>query len=74
MKSQERLIRMPEVERLTGLKKTSIYDLEAKKQFPSRRKVSPTRATVWLESQVLAWIEDIAAGRDASIRLKAAAK
>lgn len=51
----ERLIRRPEVLRLTGLSRTSMYRLIEKQDFP--RPVSLSAKTVaWPASQVNAWI------------------
>lgn len=51
-----RLIPLPSVEQMTGLRRTVIYELERAGQFPRRRKVTP-RASRWLEHEVAAWIE-----------------
>lgn len=48
----DRLLRLPEVEFLSGLKKTSIYQRAA--GFPAPVKVGS--ATAWRESEVNAWI------------------
>src|SRR5882757_9990945 len=55
--SLERLIRIPEVLRRTGLSKRMIYRLEAEGRFPRRRKLG-LRAVGWPESQVSVWITD----------------
>jgi prophage regulatory protein len=54
-KPAERLIRLPEVLRLTGLSKRTIYRLEGAGRFPSRRHLGP-RAVGWPESAVNSWI------------------
>lgn len=48
----DRLLRLPEVEFLSGLKKTSIY--QRSDGFPAPVKVG--RSTAWRESEVNAWI------------------
>lgn len=48
-------IRLPEVERLTGIKRTHIYRLQQLGQFPQRVKLSP-RAAVYVASEVADWI------------------
>lgn len=53
-----RLIRLKEVQRLTGLARSTIYAKMAEGTFPKRRKVTPTIA-VWSEAEVLAWIADV---------------
>ena len=57
---RDRLIRISEVCHLTGLGKTSIYDLMKKGRFPVRIKFS-ARAAMWPESAVMAWIQATAA-------------
>ena len=52
---RDRLIRISEVCHITGLGKTSIYDLMKKGLFPVRIKFS-ARAAMWPESAVMAWI------------------
>jgi prophage regulatory protein len=56
MTTPPRLIPLPAVENMTGLRRTVIYELERKGAFPRRRKVTP-RASRWLEHEVAAWIE-----------------
>jgi prophage regulatory protein len=62
--SVDRMLRLPEVVRRTGLSKRSIYRLEASDSFPSRRKLG-LRAVGWLESEVDAWIAKLAATHEA---------
>jgi prophage regulatory protein len=50
------LLRLPEVRRLTGLSRSSIYRLEAISGFPARVRLSE-RATAWRADEVLAWVE-----------------
>jgi prophage regulatory protein len=50
------LIRLPEVRRLTGLSRSSIYRLEKDGRFVSRVRLSD-RATAWPLKLILAWIE-----------------
>ncbi len=53
--TQERLMRRPEVLRVTGLSRTSMYRLIAAHDFP--RPVSLSAKTVgWPASQVYAWV------------------
>lgn len=63
---RDRLIRLPEVESLTGLKKSSIYGLMQRGEFP--RCVAVTqRAVAWPESACLQWIQDrIQASRESA--------
>lgn len=57
-----RLIQRPEVERRTGLARTTIYDLIRAGRFPRPTKVG--RASLWVESEVEAWVLDRVAERD----------
>ena len=60
---QSRLIRLPEVLRMTGLSRTGVYDRIRLKEFPAP--VSLGRSAVaWPEHEVKAWIQArIDAGR-----------
>ncbi|MCM2346121.1 MAG: AlpA family transcriptional regulator [Acidovorax soli] len=49
-----KLIRLPTVESLTGLKRSSIYGLMRARTFPGSVRLS-VRAVAWRESEVLAW-------------------
>lgn len=51
----ERLLRLPDVEALTGLKKSSIYDAMKRGEFPQPVKLS-RRAVCWPLSTVQGWI------------------
>ena len=52
-----RLIRLPEVQHLTGLSKSLIYLLIKQNKFPKQVELN-TRTAAWLESEILAWIEE----------------
>jgi prophage regulatory protein len=56
-KPPERLLRLPEVVRRTGLSKRTIYRLEGIGRLPSRRQLG-LRAVGWLESEVEGWLRD----------------
>lgn len=63
---RDRLLRLPDVEAATGLKKSSIYLLQQRGEFPRCVQVTP-RCVAWAESAVLQWIQDrIAAASAAS--------
>lgn len=51
-----RLVRLPEVERLCGIKKTTIYSLIGAGQFPKPIRLG-TRMVAWSEAAVLAWVQ-----------------
>lgn len=58
----ERLLRLNEVEMMVGLRKSSIYDLMRRGEFPAAVKLS-RRAVCWSSSAIDRWIsERIAAG------------
>ncbi len=57
-RSPERLLRLPDVERLTGLRKSSIYTYMGKVNghgFPVPVRLT-ARSVAWRESDVLRWI------------------
>ena len=49
-----KLVRLPIVEGLTGLKRSSIYKAMRERSFPGSVRLS-ARAVAWRESEVLAW-------------------
>lgn len=49
------ILRLPEVLRLTGLSRSSVYRLESLGQFPARVKLSES-ASGWRAQQVQEWI------------------
>lgn len=62
--SEIRLIRLPEVSRLTGLGKSQVYALANAGKFPPPIKLSE-RCSAWQESEVRAWIAERIAARNA---------
>ncbi len=52
-----RILRLPDVERQTGLKRSRIYELERDGKFPVRVPISE-RATGWLEHEIQAYIAE----------------
>ena len=48
----ERLIRLPAVQKMTGLNRNLVYEIE---DFPRPIKIS-TRCSAWVESEVQTWI------------------
>lgn len=53
---RDRLIRLPEVEQITGCKKSTIYVLVKKGEFP--RPINVTRRMAgWSEAAVLTWVQ-----------------
>jgi prophage regulatory protein len=60
---RNRLIRLPEVESLTGYKRSRIYDFVKSGNFPQPLKIGP-RATAWIESEIQGWINERIEQRD----------
>jgi prophage regulatory protein len=58
------IVRLPSVERASGLSKSSIYALIAAGKFPRPVKLGK-RASGWLESDIAAWQAARIAERDA---------
>lgn len=52
----ERLIRMPEVQNLTGMGRTTIYTAMERYGFPKPIKLG-ARSVAWRPSDIAAWIE-----------------
>ena len=53
---KQRIIRRPEVCRLTGLSFSTIRRLELKNQFPRRRRLGPN-SIGWTLAEIETWIE-----------------
>lgn len=52
-----RILRLKEVQRMTGLSRSTIYAEIAKENFPKQVKLTGTRSVGWYESVVVEWIE-----------------
>ena len=52
---RDRLLRLPDVEALAGIKKSTIYQLMREGKFPTCVRIS-RRLSVWPESAVLTWV------------------
>ena len=50
-----RVLRIPEVLKLTGLSRTTIWRLESSEGFPLRLRLGPN-AVGWLEDDVISWL------------------
>lgn len=57
------LIRLPEVRAIVSLSSSTIYEMVARGHFPAQVKIGP-RASAWVESEVLAWVESRIAMRE----------
>lgn len=58
--TEDRLIRLPEVIKATGLSKSTIRRLCLEKKFPAKRKLmgdGPKDPVAWSANEVQAWIE-----------------
>jgi prophage regulatory protein len=51
----DKIIREPELLKLVGLSRTTLWRREKAGDFPQRRQIS-SRSVGWLESEVLEWI------------------
>lgn len=60
---RDRLLRLPEVETLTGLRKSTIYLLQKQGVFPRCVQVT-ARCVAWPESRVLQFVQDRIASAD----------
>lgn len=54
---RDRLLRMPDVERAAGIKKSTVYQLMKEGKFPQCVRIT-RRLSVWPESAVLTWVND----------------
>jgi prophage regulatory protein len=61
-RAPDRLLRLPDVERLTGLRRSAIYEQMQRGVFPRSVKAGK-RAATWSETAVQAWIADRIDGR-----------
>lgn len=52
----DKLLRRPEVEALTGLSRSTLYDWMKRGAFPQPVKLG-TRLVAWRESDIAAWLE-----------------
>ena len=61
---RDRLLRLPDVESATGLKKSTIYLLMKRGEFPRCVQVT-ARCVAWPETRVLQFLQDRIAAADA---------
>ncbi len=54
--SADRLLRLPDVEALTGLRKSAIYQAMKEGRFPLCIKILDARTSAWSECEIQAWI------------------
>ena len=60
---RKRFVRLPEVESLTGYRRSRIYDFVKAGTFPRPCKLGP-RSVGWIESEVQHWIDERIEQRD----------
>jgi prophage regulatory protein len=57
------VLRLPQVCKMTGLSRSSVYQMEADRLFPSRVKIG-ARSVGWIESEVQSWLrQKVESGR-----------
>ena len=56
----DRVMRLSEVKRITGLSRTTIWEMERAGRFPKHIRLT-AKAIGWLESQIAEWIGELAA-------------
>lgn len=64
-----RILRLPEVCQVTGLKRAMIYRLQQKKLFPQSVKITD-HAVGWIDAEVRGWLEQRMAARHGGARGK----
>jgi len=50
-----RILRLPQVCKMTGLRRSFLYELQSERRFPQSIKLG-ARAVGWLECEIQAWI------------------
>jgi prophage regulatory protein len=58
-----RILRLPDVEAVTGLGKSRLYEMERRGEFPARVRLS-ARASGWRSDEIQAWLESRPRGAD----------
>jgi prophage regulatory protein len=59
------MLKLKEVQKKTGLSRSTIYDYMAKGQFPRQVKLGE-RCVAWVEEEVVAWLDARVTERDAA--------
>jgi prophage regulatory protein len=67
MENSIRILRLPQVEAKSGLKRDSIYRLAKLGKFPKPIKIAQSAASGWVESEVDAYLEERIAERNAKV-------
>jgi prophage regulatory protein len=58
------LLKLKEVQKITGLSRSSIYDYIDKGLFPTQVKLGE-RSVAWVDQEITAWVESRISARDA---------
>ncbi len=53
----DRILRLKEVKRITGLSRSTIYAQMAKSNFPKQVQLTGARSVGWFESDIRHWVE-----------------
>ena len=61
--SHTRIVRLEEVKSLTGLSRSTIYEMMKTKNFPQAAKLGK-HSVGWIESEVHEWVKHVIAARD----------
>lgn len=56
LETNERIMRLPDVLLITGLKRSSLYKLIKQGYFPRQIRLSGGRSVGWFYSEILIWI------------------
>jgi prophage regulatory protein len=59
------ILRRADVERATGLARSTIYEMIATGRFPKPVRLGGARSVGWIEAEILAWQNSCVAERDA---------
>ncbi|MER2511205.1 MAG: AlpA family transcriptional regulator [Nitrosomonas ureae] len=60
------VIRLPEIMRITGMSKPTIYLWMSQNKFPQSIKIG-ARSVAWVEKEVFSWIQERINARDAQV-------
>ncbi len=52
-----RLLRLPEVAAMCGLKRSAIYEAIKKREFPPPIPLGSSRSVAWISSEIYNWID-----------------
>ena len=64
--AQEQVLRRRDVETITGLSRSGIYQLIAQKRFPTPISLGNSHAVGWLKSEIDAWIQERVQARNSA--------